>query len=454
MTFVRQCISGLGILCLGFSFLLINSSSAAESGTLHVGWSMVDITPPEKVALVGQKHKRISEGVMDPLRATVLALETVKESGSLDQVVFVSCDLIGIRKQTELEVQTALKDRLPGLDSQKVFLNATHTHTAPQQVDNSFRGLYDVSQDEGVWTANEYRQFLVEKIVSAVIEAWEGRQPGGFSWGLGHAAVGHNRRATYFDGHATMYGRTNVPEFYRIEGYTDHAVQMLFFWNEKQELTGLIVNLACPSQETEGLRVITADFWHDVREEFWKRHSKDIYLLPQCAAAGDISPHHIYRKQPEEIMLKRKGISSRQQIAQRIVNAIDETLPYVKDSLQTELPLVHRVKNIALPKAEVEPPFYFTDNPDEVDTHLIRIGDVALVNNPFELYLDYGIRMQSHSPALMTMTIQLSSGLCGYLPTRPAVSGGGYSADNFVIGPDGGDVLVNESVKGLEELFE
>ena len=53
----------------------------------------------------------------------------------------------------------------------------------------------------------------------------------------------------------------------------------------------------------------------------------------------------------------------------------------------------------------------------------------------------------------MTMTIQLSSGLCGYLPTRPAIAGGGYSADNYVIGPEGGDVLVEESVKGLEQLF-
>ncbi|WP_197440627.1 neutral/alkaline non-lysosomal ceramidase N-terminal domain-containing protein [Polystyrenella longa] len=427
--------------------------SAAETGELKVGWSMTDITPPEKVALVGQLHKRLSEGVLDPLRATVLALETVNDKGVSEQVVFVSCDLIGIRKQTQDEVQAAINERLKDLDGKNVFLNATHTHTAPQQVDSAFRDLYDVSQDEGVWKASQYREFLVEKIVTAVEEAWNKRAPGGFSWGLGHASVGHNRRATYFDGHAKMYGLTNIPEFYRIEGYTDHAVQMLFFWNEQQEVTGIIVNIACPSQETEGLRVLSADFWHDVREEVWKRHSKEVFILPQCAAAGDISPHHIYRKQPEEIMLKRKGISSRQQIATRIVDAIDETMPYVKDSIQTDVALVHKVTNFTLPKAEVEPPFYLTDDPNEVDIHLIRIGDVALVNNPFELYLDYGVRIQARSPAVMTMTIQLSSGLCGYLPTRPAVSGGGYSAEKFVIGPDGGDALVEQSVEGIQGLF-
>jgi len=41
----------------------------------------------------------------------------------------------------------------------------------------------------------------------------------------------------------------------------------------------------------------------------------------------------------------------------------------------------------------------------------------------------------------------------GYLPTATAVAGGGYSADKFSVGPEGGQVLVEETVKGLNELW-
>ncbi|MHC4527814.1 MAG: hypothetical protein ACYS29_08050, partial [Planctomycetota bacterium] len=41
--------------------------------TLYVGWASADITPRRPVALVGQMSKRISQSVLDPLTATVLA---------------------------------------------------------------------------------------------------------------------------------------------------------------------------------------------------------------------------------------------------------------------------------------------------------------------------------------------------------------------------------------------
>jgi len=47
-----------------------------------------------------------------------------------------------------------------------------------------------------------------------------------------------------------MYGRTNDPNFSHIEGYEDHYVDLLFTWDPDGKLTGIIVNLACPSQET------------------------------------------------------------------------------------------------------------------------------------------------------------------------------------------------------------
>jgi hypothetical protein len=180
-------------------------------------------------------------------------------------------------------------------------LNATHTHTGPGFADEDFGDLYDVSEDDGVMKASEYGAFFAEKVAQVAAQAWQKREPAGMSWGLGHAVVGMNRRARYFDGSAIMYGATNRPEFCGIEGYEDHAVEMLFFWDASRKLTGVVINIACTSQETEGLSEVSADFWHDVRQELHRKIAPDLFVLPQCAAAGDLSPHLLFRSRAEQI---------------------------------------------------------------------------------------------------------------------------------------------------------
>jgi len=84
---------------------------------------------------------------------------------------------------------------------------------------------------------------------------------------------------------------------------------------------------------------------------------------------------------------------------------------------------------------------------------VLRLGDVAVATSPFELYLDYAVRIEARSRAVLTMLVQLSCANSGYLPTERAVKGGGYSAEKFVVGPVGGQVLVEETVKRINELW-
>jgi len=311
-----------------------------------------------------------------------------------------------------------------------------------------------VSTDEGVMKASEYGRFFAEKVAQAAVSAWRSRKAGGMSWGLGHAVVGMNRRARYFDGSAVMYGATNRPDFAGVEGYEDHAVEMLFFWDGRQKPSGLVINIACPSQETEGLNEISADFWHDVREELRKRIAADLFVLPQCAVAGDLSPHLLFRSRAEQAMMQQRGLSRRQEIARRIVNAVEEAMPLAQQRIETDVAFGHIVARVNLPPAKsVEAPFYTTDTIAPVELHVLRLGDIAMATNPFELYLDYGIRMKARSPAMLTLLVQLSCQHCGYLPTAKAVQGGGYSADKFVVGPEGGQVLVDETLRRIDALW-
>ena len=268
----------------------VAETAAAQAGgerPLLVGWATTDITPPRPVALIGQLHKRISTGVRDPLTATVLALETRGDGDDREQAVMVSCDLLFIQRAVQRRLQEKVGVRLPGFDARKLFLNATHTHTGPGFIDSTFKGLYDVGNDAGVMKASEYMEFFLDRVSDAVVRAWQDRKPGGLSWALGNAVVGFNRRAQFSDGSTVMYGSTSAANFTNVEGHEDHGVDLLFLWGAETTLSGLVINVACTSQETENLNEVSADFWHDVREELRKRHGADLFVFPQCSPAGD-----------------------------------------------------------------------------------------------------------------------------------------------------------------------
>jgi sugar phosphate isomerase/epimerase len=430
--------------------------AAKETGApLQVGWATVDITPERPVALIGQFNKRIARSALDPLTATALALETRGGSGETEQAIMVSCDVLWIQKLMQERVRELIGPQIPDFDPMKLFLNATHTHTAPGFEDVTFRDIYDVSMDEGVMKASEYGEFFSQRVAQAALQAWRSRKPGGMSWGLAYAAVGTNRRAVYFDGSAVMYGKTDRPDFSHIEGHDDPGVELLYFWGENDTLTGVLINIACPAQETEHLEEVSADFWHDTREELRRRYSPDIFVFPQIAAAGDISSHLLFRSRAEQAMQAAQGLSRRQVIARRIANAVDEAYPVARQAIKRELPFRHSVVFLDLPEQDAsKQPFYEADTIQPVEIHILRLGDLALATNPFEMYLDYGIRIKARSPALLTFIVQLSSQHSGYLPTARAVAGGGYSADRFIAGPEGGQVLVEETVKRIKELWD
>ena len=476
-----------------------------DSKKILVGWSSRDVTPDKPTTLAGQFNTRISEFVKDPVTATALALET---AGG-DQAIIVSLDAVWIKDDSRDACRKKLSELIPDFDPQKLLISVTHTHTAPSQ-SSSFFG-YPELNDPDIMKPAEYSKLLTEKLIEICVEAWNNRKPGAIAWGYGHAVAGFNRRVSYFDGSTQMYGKTNVPEFSHIEGYEDQSVDMLFTYDDKHRLTGMIINLACPSQVTEGASFVSADFWHETREDIRKRHGKKLFILPQCSAAGDLSPHLMLHKREQERMFKLKGlinqenpdfnIAQRKEIAQRIAAAVDEVLPLASADIQDTVPFAHTVATIQLPRRKIsedEAKFcseqmfrhqealktcdqnpksaaysvnyvkagYFgfavkrfneqASNPVlPMESHVIRLGDVAFATNRFELFLDFGIRIKARSKAVQTFVIQLA-GEGSYLPTQKAVDAKSYGAgapDNLV-GPEGGQVLVEEQLKAINGLFE
>lgn len=466
--------------------MLVSSVVGGESraGELHVGGATVSITPDRPIALAGQMRTRIARTVESPVTATALALESREGDKVLDQAILVSCDLVSIDAAVFDKARRRVKERLPNFDSLKLVLNATHTHTAPVMKE----GQYNIPKD-GVMQPTEYADFLAAQVADAAVKAWEARKPGRAGWGLGHAVVAQNRRSVYADGHAQMYGATNLADFRGIEGSEDQGVEVLFFWTPEGKLLATAINVACPSQEVEGGSVVNADFWHEVREALRAKHGKDLLVLAWTGAAGDQSPHLMYRKAAEERMRTLRGLTRLQELSRRIVAAWDEAYEGARKEQNAGLPLVHKVATIKLPprlvtekeaaeaRSKIEALSKDPNNQTSVgwhqkvvdryerqkagpvdpfimELHVIRLGDVVIATNVFELFTEFGIQMKARSKALQTFIIQLA-GPGSYLPTERAAQGGGYSAiaESNLVGPAGGQVLVEQTVKLINSLW-
>ena len=462
-------------------------SSIIPHFSLLVGWASREITPSRPAMLMGQMHRRIGRSAMDPIMVTALALEAREPSES---AVFVSCDLACLSDPLILAVRERLTTRLPSLPGDRVILHATHTHTSLVIED----GFYEYPGGD-VMTAAECETLVAERAADAVVEAWEARKPRIVSRAFGHAVVGHNRHAAYFDGHWEMYGDTNREDFAWIGGYEDHSVDMLFTWEPGGTLAGVALAIPCPSQVDEHLEQFSADFWHDIRAELRRRLGAHLQVLPICSAAGDQSPHLLVYGPQEEEMRRRRGLTERQEIAQRVADAVERALactppgPTPAGAGPPDGPLVHCVSRLELTPRRITRPErdwaqaaceqcaargdttswwparlrqvveYFDGvqhaRPLPVELHVLRVGDVAIATSPFELFLDYGLRIKARTNAPQTVLVQLAVGCGWYLPSARAVQGGGYGAMPAVsvVGPEGGHQLVVETLALIQGLF-
>ncbi len=472
----------LPMLAIAASVML--SAASAFGAELSIGAASASITPKSPVSLAGQMRTRIATKIESPVMANVLVLESAAASKSRTQAVFVACDLVAIRGGLADAVRARVKKRVPEIESSSVIFSATHTHTAPTMID----GRYHLPS-EGVMQPSEYVEFAAERIAQAIEQAWKGRTVGFVGWGLGHAVVAQNRRAVYANGRAAMYGRTDTDTFRGIEGYEDHGVECLFFWNHKQELIATAINIGCPAQAVEARSTVNADYWHPVRETLKAKYGRQLVVLGWIGAAGDHVPRPMYRKQAEERMRKLRGLTLLEDIAGRIVRGWEEAHRGAKQEMAPDVVFEHEVATIELPLRRVTDAEYarvkqevakYGEDPAQVwiknwkqsvldryerqrtgkakpyrmELHTVRVGDIAIATNDFELFNDYGTQMKSRSPALQTFVIQL----CGagtYVPTPRAVAGGGYSAviESSVVGPRGGQVLADKTVAAVRDLF-
>lgn len=459
--------------------------SSGEGSKLLVGWATVSITPDKPVQLAGQFHERVSNDILCPCMATALALES--EDGK-EQAIMIACDLVNVDFKNVLEIRARVAGQLPGFDPSKLLINTTHTHTGPTLRTGSYK-----DPDPGVMGPVEYAPFFCERATEAAVQAWAARQPGAISHALGHAAVGFNRIAVFADGSSRMYGKSDHPDFRGLESGHDHGLELIFFWDAQERLTGIAINIACPSQVVEGQRYISADFWGPARETLHELYGDSVFIYPMVSAAGDQSPRDLVRRGRGEADMRSEA--GMREMARRIVNGVQYAFETARSQPSTHPVFKHHTERLELPLRQVssaeaaeaqkeydrilDSEAAKPGSRDEAmlrrmkavidryekqthedgfafDLHAMRLGDIAIATNPFELYLDYGLRIKALSPAFQTCIVQLTNDHGRYLPTQRAVAGGAYGGritENRV-GPEGGEILVNRTLEILKGLWK
>ena len=505
---------------------------------IKIGWSEISITPDKKISLVGQFAERISQYVEKPLMATAMAID----SGD-DCAILCSCDLVCVGWNLVLAVRQRLTELGAAFDVNKIILSAIHTHTGPghnpgrraniehPELDGSvafdvLRTMLEsylkpgqkyiekenISANSEIATAEEVFALLVDRLSKVIMDAWNNRKAGSFANAFGRVAVGMCRRAAYSDGSAQMWGDTNKAVFTELEGGNDSGMELIYVFDENKKLTGVVANLACPAQCVQHRLFVSPDFWGEVKVRLRKHFGEELFVLPQCSAAGDQCPVDLIRwVEPESDINdpnckrtdppKRKAdpsmfdLAGMYRVGRRIANEIIQVWEDGLDEAQSDVVFEHRVVDIPLPlrratltdvqNAKRAIRDYVQDKDGDIDyndvahmqvhlgilkrfeiqdkmdnilveSHFIRLGSIAIATNPFELFLDYGNQIKARSVCEQTFLIQLANGSDGYLPTAKAEAGGHYSAflSSGQVGHAGGEMLVRQTLDQIRDMFK
>ena len=473
-----------------------------------MGWGEADITPAGRIVeLEGQYYQRVAKGIHSRLKATVLLLEQIGNISAM-----VSLDVLGLPTDFRRPLQERVAAAVPGLKPERVLINVIHTHNAPG-LSICFNWWQSAP---GVITPEEYRMLVGAQAAAAAQQAWQQRQTAGIAGTLDFARVGHCRRAVYADHTAEMYGDTGRNDFVGLEGGEDSGVELLFFVDAQQQPTGVIVNMACPSQVMEATDRISSDFMGALRERLRREFGPAFKLLPQISAAGCQSPRDLSRNyRGETDFWHEDGVEV---IGDRLLEAVRRGWRRVAGRFEFSPQLRHATRNLCLHKRRATHDEYILakgemarleaiqssaeafrafcdevhanekiagrpgpyddkkrhfvqirnheavvkryeeqDREPDITTELqvVRLGDTVFASNPFELFLEFGQRIKARSRAEQTFLVQLANGCEGYLPSPRAEQLGGYGGliINGSVGSDGGTILVDATVKEIGALW-
>lgn len=176
--------------------------------TTFVGVASVDITPSYPVMLGGFGQRITpSESVHDAIETVALCI------GEDDPLLVITADLISMAAPLTKEVVEQIQ-KATGIDSSRILLAASHTHSAPVPHDPSGTAI-------GV---QRFSEQLTLALVKVGIDAFHARRPARLVSGYGDARIGFNR----WKPTDVQEVDTRIPVLLAIDSQSDSPFAVLF----------------------------------------------------------------------------------------------------------------------------------------------------------------------------------------------------------------------------------
>jgi len=441
---------------------------------LLAGFCRKDITPEGSIEMggFGDDVRRLSEGVLDPICGTCVAL--TDEDG--ETVLFFCVDLLHATTTMTRELRERVSKRT-GIPQDHVMLSATHTHSGPA-----------VSRTD-LYSIQHYYDLVEIQLTEAALGALADRAPAQLYLGRGNTEkLNFVRHYKLADG---TYGGDNFGNF-KDNPIVDHAspadtqMQLIRLAREGRpdillvnwQAHGKMSGTADTPFGRQYRKWLSADFIGYVRKHL--EAATGSHVLYFTGAAGNLNAHSQIREETPVYTPDSMGmLLSRcaQNILQDMQPAKAGKLRIQRRMLQ--FPIDH-ADDVLLEKAKKVWELWSKDipackalareegfnsaytcmhivsrsrqqegRPMEINT--IALGDIAFATAPYEMFCANGQQIKEGSPYAMTFILTCSNGSHNYLASDFAFSHGCYEVDSRLYPRGTAEKLVENFLEMLKK---
>ena len=430
---VLSFISILIIVALSCFFSSCNKSKENKS-QLRIGLAEVNYTPPVGLDLVGnyRGNDYASRGVHDSLYARAMVVENKEK----EKVAFLSVDICKIPKETITMMRSYIASNT-GIKPGNIMIHATHTHSGP-------KSELDAPK------AKEY----LTKAASAVIIADRHLKPGSISVGrIQENSLSFNRRLKCIDGTTHMSWERLKPDFV-VEpfGPTDPELIVLII-EQEGILSGALINFGChPATLTGNNWLYSADYPGYLAEMLKKAQGKEFVPLFFNGCCGNITQVNYkvgFIDTYEECQrignvlgaASLKAFGKKEDVKGSEIVVSKEMVPLKRMTITEEQhnwsrQIMERVEKNGMPPLQPDgiPDAQFVRQwiemyntqyvIDSLEVMVVRIGDVAFVGLPGEMFCEFGMDIKTRSAFKNTFVMGLTNDARKYFPTKVSFTQG------------------------------
>ena len=340
----------------------------------------------------------------DPVQVTCTAL-----CDGTTPFLMISLDIRGVDTGF-VDYSAKLIEKAVGIPKEQVFINATHTHSAP---DNSHLGAGNLKQ---------WLQLYYKRMIRAVTLALHDLTPAEAYIGTSHTdGVTFVRRYLLENGtYKCNPSKEDKPIAHESEA--DNELRTLRFDREGDKKDVLMVNYQTHYHGTFATQV-SADFVHPLRQKVEKE--LDVHFAYHNGASGNLNFQSALGERKYHTL-------------EKAAYAIGDTvIDAVKNESKAELGTLQHEAS------------YYQSRGKEVRLYAFTIGDVGFVSAPYEMFDTNGVQIREGSPCKMTFVCAYTNGHMGYCPSEEAFPHGAYEVEVSPFVRGNGEEFAQELIRLL-----